>query len=388
MNETSTITHPHTSRKRGAIRGNWPRWIPYAAAVWSLGYGIVALVWTLTGEGYPLGENDAQSMGLVGRIPADVGAPIFAAVALAASAIAAGMARPRTPATAVPLWWRRSALWAGSTLAVVLLAIVPDTRILAIVGYLPMIVFVAPFDADIRDKLDGVITAAHVNHVVVIVGGFLWALATLVFARRTAGACAWCGRGGGRVGPRTTAGARTTGAWTTPAAVARWGRPVTYLAAAIPAFYSLTRWLWAFGVPFGISEEFHAQGEAEGAWFGGAWLGSFALVGAVLTIGLVQRWGEVFPRWFPVIGGRAVPIGLATVPASIVAALATSGGIGMYSQATADGALELTADSWGAIGPTLLWPLWGVALAAATLAYYLRRRGTCAECGLGARPTV
>ena len=388
MNETSTITHAHTPRKRGAIRRSWPRWIPYAAAVWSLGYGVVALVWTLTGAGYPLGENDPHPMGLVGRIPADVGAPIFAAVALAATAIAAGMARVRTPAVAVPPWWRRSALWAGSTLAVVLLAVVPDTRILAIAGYLPMIVFVAPFDADIRDKLDGVITAAHVNHVVMIVGGFLWALATLVFARRTAGACEWCGRGG-RAVAGGTAVARTAGTWTTPAAVARWGRPVTYLAAAIPAFYSLTRWLWAFGVPFGITEEFHAQGEAEGAWFAGAWLGSFALVGAVLTIGLVQRWGEVFPPWFPVIGGRAVPIGLATVPASIVAALATSGGIGMYSQAMADGALELTADSWGAIGPTLLWPLWGVALAAATLAYYLRRRGACVVCGLGgARLTV
>ena len=376
MNETSTITHEHAPRTGGAIRRTWPRWIPYAAAVWSLGYGLVALVWTLTGQGYPLGENDPHPMGLVGRIPSEVGAPIFAAVALAATAIAAGMARVRTPATAVPLWWRRSALWAGSTLAVVLLAIVPDTRILAIVGYLPMIVFVAPFDAEVRDRLDGVITAAHVNHVVVIVGGFLWALATLVFARRTAGACEWCGRRGGKAG--------APGAWTTPAAVARWGRPVTYLAAAIPAFYSLTRWLWAFGVPFGISEEFHAQGEAEGAWFAGAWLGSFALVGAVLTIGLLQRWGEAFPRWVPVIGGGAVPIGLATVPASIVAALATSGGIGMYSQAAADGGLELTADSWGAIGPALLWPLWGIALAAATLAYYLRRRGACAVCGLGA----
>ncbi|MEV5338665.1 hypothetical protein AB0K93_09280 [Streptomyces sp. NPDC052676] len=28
---------------------------------------------------------------------------------------------------------------------------------------------------------------------------------------------------------------------------------------------------------------------------------------AYLTVGLVRPWGEVFPRWMPVVGGRAVP---------------------------------------------------------------------------------
>ena len=30
--------------------------------------------------------------------------------------------------------------------------------------------------------------------------------------------------------------------------------------------------------------------------------------------------------------------------------------------------------------PELLWPLWGGALGAATLAYYYRRRGKCEHC--------
>ena len=34
-----------------------------------------------------------------------------------------------------------------------------------------------------------------------------------------------------------------------------------------------------------------------------------------------------------------------------------------------------------AMGPAMLWPLWGVALAAAALAYYYRRRGICTRCG-------
>jgi hypothetical protein len=36
---------------------------------------------------------------------------------------------------------------------------------------------------------------------------------------------------------------------------------------------------------------------------------------ALLTIGLVSRWGEVFPRWLPVIGGREVPARKVTVVA-------------------------------------------------------------------------
>jgi hypothetical protein len=36
------------------------------------------------------------------------------------------------------------------------------------------------------------------------------------------------------------------------------------------------------------------------------------------------------------------------------------------------------------LGPTLLFPIWGGALAVATLAYYYRRRGPCTLCGRGA----
>ena len=34
--------------------------------------------------------------------------------------------------------------------------------------------------------------------------------------------------------------------------------------------------------------------------------------------------------------------------------------------------------------PTTLFPVWGVALAVATLGYYYRRRGACETCGRGA----
>lgn len=42
---------------------------------------------------------------------------------------------------------------------------------------------------------------------------------------------------------------------------------------------------------------------------------------ALLTLGLVKPWGEVFPRWMPFLGGRRVPIKAAVIPATVGAAL-------------------------------------------------------------------
>lgn len=51
----------------------------------------------------------------------------------------------------------------------------------------------------------------------------------------------------------------------------------------------------------------------------GILLGLAALGGAVLTLGLVSRWGEVFPAWLPGFRGRPVPVLAAVVPATLVA---------------------------------------------------------------------
>lgn len=42
---------------------------------------------------------------------------------------------------------------------------------------------------------------------------------------------------------------------------------------------------------------------------------------ALLTLGLVKPWGEVVPRWIPLLGGRRIPIKAAVVPAATGAAL-------------------------------------------------------------------
>ena len=86
-----------------------------------------------------------------------------------------------------------------------------------------------------------------------------------------------------------------------------------------------------------MSEEYLRRGQESGMWISGLFLATFGLVGAVLMLGLVQRWGEVFPRWMIGLAGRRVPIALAVVPASIVSVLLIVGGIGIWSGLRPDG---------------------------------------------------
>jgi hypothetical protein len=154
--------------------------------------------------------------------------------------------------------------------------------------------------------------------------------------------------------------------------VTRRDRSAVAVAVTVPALYALTRYAWLLGVPLGVPEEFLRAGQQSGAWTAGAGLATFAAVGAVLTLGLVQRWGEVLPDRLPFVGGRAVPPALATVPATVVSALLTAAGLTVWRQAVA-GAATFDAGIWAASAPVMLPPVWGVALGIATLGYRRRR---------------
>jgi hypothetical protein len=215
-----------------------------------------------------------------------------------------------------------------------------------------------------------------INELLFILGGLLWAAATLAYTRRTGDACSHCGRTG------------HPSAWTTPVNAQRWGPWAVAVAVAIPTFYALTRWAWALGIPLGFSRQALLAQEIEspGIWLAGAGLATLAVCGALLTVGLTQRWGEVYPGWIPYLRGKPVRPRTAIIPATVVAVLVTTAGMD-YARAMLSGQLSL---DWGS-GPTLLWPLWGAALGAATLAYHLRRRGACGYCrnsGSGAEPDV
>ncbi|MEV4655527.1 hypothetical protein [Micromonospora sp. NPDC049301] len=248
-----------------------------------------------------------------------------------------------------------------------LAVVVPDARVLVILGYLPMLIIGAPFGWPPVDYAE-VFTWALYARFAALVGGLLLAGAVLAWQRRTVGACVGCGRH------------HVDQGWTTPAAAARWGRWAAGIAAAIPFAYALTRFAWAAGIPLGISREFLTEMQDTGLVWAGFGLGAFATVGAILTLGLVQRWGERFPRWMPGLAGRRVPVKLAVVPATLVAVAVTAATLGLFSNPEF---WQLTHGFSVTGAPMLLWPFWGVALGAATYAYHLRRRGACRRCGRG-----
>ncbi len=350
----------------------WPEWAGYAAGAWSLAYGVLvlALYWALGSAGFPFGDGDPQSaLSVLEGLRAEIGVPVIAALGLVGAAAAVAMARTR--GRGAP----RAALLAFAWIAAVgLTLVIPDYRVLMGVAYLPLFVVGAPFGWPPGSFFDWV-TWPLVNQLLCIAGGLLWAAAAVAYGRRTRSACGHCGRTG------------TVAHWTAPDAAARWGRRAVYVAVAVPILYAATRWAWALGIPLGINEELLREAQATGAVWAGAGLATLAVGGAILTLGLVQRWGEIFPRWVPLLSRRRVPVWLAVVPASLVAVLVTNAGL-MFVRMSAlgtfslgDSALTLGNGNWAAIAPELLWPVWGLALGAATLAYYYRRRGWCTYCG-------
>jgi hypothetical protein len=270
---------------------------------------------------------------------------------------------------------------AGALLAGVLLLLMTGLNLLVKLGYIPAAVL-GLFTAEKGQAyLEAWTQWATIHQLLCLSGGFLWLAATVCYARRSGDACLYCGR---RDGPE---------GWNSPDHAARWGRIAVYVAMVAPVFYALARYAWALGIPLGMSEEYLRRGQESGTWISGLFLATFGLVGAFLMLGLVQRWGEVFPRWMIGLAGRRVPIALAVVPASLVSVLLFVGGIGIWSglgqmvaNLVAGGAknIEIIGAITFQLGPTLLFPVWGAALAVATLGYYYRRRGPCSVCGRGA----
>ncbi|WP_395292237.1 hypothetical protein ACF9IK_00450 [Kitasatospora hibisci] len=106
---------------------------------------------------------------------------------------------------------------------------------------------------------------------------------------------------------------------------------------------------------------------------------------AFTAVGLIAGWGEVFPRWLPLLRGRRVPIPAAVVPAALGATVLTLLWTAVFVIFTTRRTLQghplstdnpLAMHDWHAAvlaacyGPLLLW---GPLLAAVTVAYWRRR---------------
>jgi hypothetical protein len=365
---------------RGRGVGDWQRWAPYAAVVWSLLYAALGVYWAIGGRGFPyIPETESIGLGpLLGRFGPGVAWIVVTMVGIPAAALGMAMLRGLRSGA-----FRTLLITAGVLLAGLLLLLMTGLDLLIKLGYFPYAIFSLFSDAEAgRTLLAAWAEWATVHQLVCLTGGFLWLAATVCYARRSGDACLYCGRRNGFEG------------WTSADNAARWGRTAVYVAMVAPVFYVLTRYAWALGFPLGMNEELFRQGQESGKWIGGAlFLGNFILAGAFLMLGLVQRWGDVFPHWMIGLAGRRVPIALAVVPASLVAVLLIVGGIGIWSGLAgmvaglaANGAedTEIIGAIIFQLGPTLLFPVWGAALAVATLGYYCRRRGPCNVCGRGA----
>ncbi|KUL47444.1 hypothetical protein ADL22_10040 [Streptomyces sp. NRRL F-4489] len=140
-----------------------------------------------------------------------------------------------------------------------------------------------------------------------------------------------------------------------------------------------------------------ADGSPPPAWFGGEWWYVIALSAvsealAFLAVGLVSEWGEVWPRWIPVLGGRRVPILAAVIPAGLGATANTL--LWPYAMTMItlgrqiNGSVNLGAVTRGwqdLVFYAAYWPLaaWGPLLGLLTVHYYRRRRaaGTAESAG-------
>lgn len=175
---------------------------------------------------------------------------------------------------------------------------------------------------------------------------------------------------------RGSRGARTAGRW-----VLRHRTALTLVAAASPLPYALIRATWLTPWPL-LSPDETMPAELR-LW--GLLLGGSALVGVVLTLGLILPWGETFPRWFPRLAGRPVPPRAAVVPGGLVAGVVCAAAVPMLRLALLPGSGELSDGLSVAqrLELALVFPfwLWGPALALAVWGYAQHRAAVLAADG-------
>ncbi len=283
---------------------------------WSLVYASLGLYWAVSGHGFPYTPELVSSIAgpLAGRF-----GPVVAwiiVIALGIPAVALGMARLSGVRTLRP-----PLIAAGAILAAILFLLMTDLTVLTTLAYIPYVLFRLLTGADIGLYVVELAQSQWImaHQLLCLIGGSLWLAATVSYARRSTDACLYCGR---RDSPE---------GWTSPSKAARWGRIAVYVAMLVPVIYAATRYAWVLGIPLGMSGEHLRQGQQSGTWISGLFLANVGLVGAVLMLGLVQRWGEMFPRWMIGLAKRRVPIALAVVPASIISVLLVVTGISIWS---------------------------------------------------------
>ena len=339
--------------------------LPYwAALAWSAAALGTALGW-LTGV-VPPGLPEAGAFGaLLTTDHLGVASSVTLLVGALGAVIALLLPRGRAPRLLEASAW--------AVCAVLLLAYI-DSTLLVWLGYglaMPVLVWVEP--ALGVEYVAITLSAPLLQTLYFTAGAGIWAWAALTHRRRRLDACVRC--------------ARPT-AWTPDVERAlrgralRTGRIAVGTAFVLALLYPALRLPWLFGYSMGMArEDFAAVTSDPVSMMVGLGLGSAGVTGGVLMLGLVQGWGVRFPRWMVGLAGRRVPVALAVVPAALVVMALVGMGRSVLVQFWQVGGVEPGMVShmvaFGAM------PLWGAALAVATAAYAVRRRGECGVCGRG-----
>lgn len=160
--------------------------------------------------------------------------------------------------------------------------------------------------------------------------------------------------------------------------VPRWAAVAAHAVPLVVLPSGLWRLGLAFGLPVAGNSPYSDPGPGLFAYMVGLTVLSELL--ALLTLGLVRGWGEVFPRWLPLLGGRPVAARAATAAALAgVAGLCAAGGWSAYAMTMGMGDdLEFTvAQQTLFLGCYLPLAAWPVLLGAVAVAYHRRRTLAC-----------
>ena len=160
-------------------------------------------------------------------------------------------------------------------------------------------------------------------------------------------------------------------------AVPRWVRWTAHTVPLLTLPSGLWRIAFGLGLPVGVTG-------APAEDVPGLWTTPYVIVLslvaeglALLTLGLVQPWGEVAPRWLPIIGGRRIPVPAAAVPAALGAAALTWLSLRSLADwgSPVNDVAGFPTGGWLAVMTAAYAPLllWGPLLGVVTAAYVWRR---------------
>jgi hypothetical protein len=172
-------------------RRGWQRWVPYAAIGWSLLYAVLGGYWAVGEDGFPYPSGTVSNLlgPLLGRLGQAVAWTVMMLSGLPAAVLGLSMLRSVQGRLLRPLLIAAGALLTGSLL---LLMTSPD--LLVKVGYLPAALLGHLTAEQSQGYLDAWRQWATIDQLLCMLGGFLWLGATVCYARRSAGACVYCGR--------------------------------------------------------------------------------------------------------------------------------------------------------------------------------------------------